>query len=301
MDFLTLKNRILERSSSLVGVDLGRGAIRVVELGSCRGGSSGKATPVRWGVREIKSAAYGSEERLAASLRELLIEAKIRSRRFAVALPAQRVFTKVLRLPQGPLEELASKVHSEVIAETALKHDQIQIDYTVLPSPNLLEHRVFVAVARKADLRSVVSVIERIGGEVVIVDIEPLALYNAWYHYRPDYCAKALAIVQIHPCYVGVSIYRDRVPVVLREFPKDASENGAQVVARLGEAIASEIRLEAGAHLEAVVHVLISGEPLIAKGVQQILQGAVQAKICHGDSVMESELSVAVGLALRGF
>ena len=91
------------------------------------------------------------------------------------------------------------------------------------------------------------------------------------------------------------------MPVVLREFPKDASENGAQVVARLGEAIASEIRLEAGAHLEAVVHVLISGEPLITKGVQQILQGAVQAKICLGDSVMESELSVAVGLALRGF
>src|SRR5262245_58505233 len=141
--------------------------------------------PLDPGTGERRDAHVASEEG-AAVLREMMHDMQISRRPLNYALPAQSVFARFVKLPPLGQEKLDKIISFEAQQNVPFPLDEVVWDYQLVGG-GLGEQIQVVLVAIKVDLLDHTNAaVEGTGLQTSIVDVAPMALYNAFRYSYPE-------------------------------------------------------------------------------------------------------------------
>jgi type IV pilus assembly protein PilM len=124
--------------------------------------------------------AGGALEEGAAVLREMMRDMQMHRRAVNYALPAQSVFARFVKLPPLGQEKLDKIISFEAQQNVPFPLDEVVWDYQLVGG-GLGEQIQVILVAIKVDLlEQINAAVEGTGLQTSIVDIAPMALYNAF-------------------------------------------------------------------------------------------------------------------------
>ena len=191
---------IARRSPALVGVDIGSSAVKAVELEATRTGfrvvAAGAAPVPRHAVVDGVIVDGGA---VADAIRSVFEAQRIRARAVAASLAGSAVLVRRITVPPMSDSELDESIHWEVDQYVPFDIGDVTLDYQVLDRESDGDHRdtmdVLLVVAQKDRVADCASVIERAGLAPVVIDVDALALHNA---YESSYGADRAAVVLVH-------------------------------------------------------------------------------------------------------
>ena len=167
--------QVLERftTASLLGVDLGSAALKVVELTQAEG---------RIILRHCATAPMTGEDG-GSVLKQLVADAGITSTHTALALASPQVIVKPFQFPSMPKKELHNAIRLE--AEQAVLNGHaikdMAIDWHTLASSSDETIRGVLSVVPKSVVIARLTTAKAAGLHPSVVDVEGLALWNAYW------------------------------------------------------------------------------------------------------------------------
>jgi type IV pilus assembly protein PilM len=172
------------RSSTLIGVDVATTSIKLVELS----GRAGKLQLERYVIEGlpkdfVQDGNITNIDQVSAILKRGLKRLGSGSRSVALALPSAVAITKRITVPADQKEEdLELTVEAEANQSIPFPLDEVNLDYWVVgPAPNMPgEVEVLIAAARKEKVEDIVALADGAGARAHVVDIESLAMQNAF-------------------------------------------------------------------------------------------------------------------------
>src|SRR6516165_1041530 len=130
--------------------------------------------------------AHVAFEEGAEVLREMMHEMQIHRRSVNYALPAQSVFARFVKLPSLVQEKLDKIISFEAQQNVPFPLDEVVWDYQIVGGGMGEEIQVLL-VAIKVDLIGEINTaVEGTGLQTSIVDVAPMALYNAFRYSYPE-------------------------------------------------------------------------------------------------------------------
>lgn len=125
-----------QKVSSYLGVDLGTGSIKVVELENV----ASRPRLVTYGLVEVETNvsrddARGEQKQIAAIFKSLLEKSHARSRLAVAALPNFSVFSSVISLPELGPKELAEAIQWEAKKFVPMPIENVVLDWKILDKP----------------------------------------------------------------------------------------------------------------------------------------------------------------------
>jgi type IV pilus assembly protein PilM len=174
---------VFRRAKSLVGLDIGSSAIKVVEL--------------KTAGRGYRVATYGSEPlppdsivdgaiidgaAVADAIRRLFDARGIRTRDVAASLSGNAVIVKKITLPTMTETELAESIYWEAEQYIPFDIQDVNLDYQVLDGADAGKGTmdVLLVAAKKEKIADYTGVIAQAGRTAVVVDVDAFALQNAY-------------------------------------------------------------------------------------------------------------------------
>ena len=158
---------------SIVGVDLGSSWLKLAEVAS----SNGQVILRRCAVAPI------GQGDVTSVLKQLTSKAGMATTPVAVGIASPEVIVKPLALPPMPKKELASAIRLE--AEQAILNghtlSEMAVDWYPLSSTSKDLLRGLLAVAPRAAITARMQPVKAAGLRPVVVDVEGLALWNAYW------------------------------------------------------------------------------------------------------------------------
>lgn len=176
---------MLFSASPLIGLDIGSSTVKAVALAS----RDGKVIVERAGLAPMPGGAFSHGALLdppavVASIRKLCRQARLRSRRVAVAMSGPSVFLSrltLLRSAGSSLDSLESEVRREMAPLTPFPLAEAVVDFHSLGdavgSPCL---EVLAVAARLDEVQLWRRTLARAGRSAAVVDAAPCALANAF-------------------------------------------------------------------------------------------------------------------------
>jgi len=175
---------ILGTKASIVGLDIGPSSTKVVEITKTPQGlqlqSAGIAANPAAEKKEIEEK---GEEEISQSIKELFHKANIKGKEVATSLSATSVMFDYLQFPSALTpEELRKAVNLEAEQVISNKIENMNIDFQSLPSVSEKEEKITVLLvaAPKEITERKTRIIEKAGLNPVIMDVDTLALLNAY-------------------------------------------------------------------------------------------------------------------------
>ena len=213
-----------------MGLDIGSSAVKVVEIVPRGDGgvaiAGWSATP----ADSIIDGAITEPEAVAGAIRQAVVSAGIRTRRVAVALPANAVIVKRIELPPMPEARLGEAVTQAAAQQLMFDPDDVHLDYHRMGAgaPGADDPiDVMVVAARRATVAPYLGVTVEAGCTPSVVDVGPFALQNAheWTHGGKGVAAAdsapdaSIALIDVGASATTVSVVRAGVPLFTRAVP----------------------------------------------------------------------------------
>lgn len=173
---------LLSGVSDFFGLDIGASAIRLVEL---RGSGPTKSL-VKYAYLPIQpqitmSDAKADQQKLAAAVRELVIQSKVATRNVAVGLPSIRVFTTVADIDKVPGPEMARSIHYQADSLIPTPPDESKIDWAMIgdspKEPGKAE--ILLSSVTNNYIEQRLDMLESIGLDVIAFEPDGMALVRA--------------------------------------------------------------------------------------------------------------------------
>src|SRR5256886_9106275 len=178
----------------LITLNLGSQTVGLAEF---RVQAHGGLVLVDYRLREIPGDPAGEEMRrtqMAIALREIMDELHIKRGLVNYALSGQSVFARFVKLPAVEQEKIDKIISFEAQQNVPFPIDEVVWDYQVVGG-GLDEQIQVVLVAIKVDLLDEInSGVEETGLHTSIVDVAPMALYNAFRYNYTDLSGCSLLV-----------------------------------------------------------------------------------------------------------
>lgn len=214
---------LARRSPSLIGLDIGSSAIKAVELEATRRGyrvAAAGSAPLEEGA--IVDGVIVEGDAVAEAIRVACASRRFRARNVAAAVGGGSALIRKIRVPRMSDSELDESIHWEFDQHVPFDVEEVALDYRVLDTTPDEEHRdtmdVLLVAAKKDRIVERTRVIERAGLAAAVIDIDALALCNA---YESSQGARPATVMLVH---AGAS----KVTIVLArgsglEFARDSA------------------------------------------------------------------------------
>jgi len=162
------------------GLDIGSRALKVVQVEK----SGDKYRLVALGIAPAPAGGILSEAAhdltsLSESIKKLRADAKITTNNVAVALPEDKVFTRVIEMPPLTEDELASAIKWEAEQYIPIPLAEVSIDYQIVSKPDKGEDKkmeVLLVAAPKQLIEKHLRVLENAGLRAVSLETEIVAI-----------------------------------------------------------------------------------------------------------------------------
>jgi len=162
---------------------------QTVGLAEFRAQPQGGLALVHYRLRELSTDPAAEEHRqsqMVEAVREMMAEMRIRHGPVNYALPAQSVFARFVKLPAVEQEKIERIIAFEAQQNVPFPIDEVVWDYQVVGG-GLGEQVQVVLVAIKVDLLEAINGgVEQTGLSAALVDVAPMALYNAFRYNYPE-------------------------------------------------------------------------------------------------------------------
>jgi len=216
---------------SIVGVDVGTHSIKILEVAV----SSKRLTEVRKAAEAETPPGYSAGQvpdvqALGQTLRQAFRSAKIRSRRVALAVPAQVGFVRKLMVPVMPEKELRAAIDLQPDRYIPFARDGVVYDLHLLPGP-APEGQMWavIAAAPRKCVSDLMAACKAAGLKVVRVDLEPLALYRAALATEQAAPDQGVCLVDLGSESARISLFEGGIPIISRtiDMPRSSVEGVA--------------------------------------------------------------------------
>ena len=215
------------QKKTILGLDIGSSAIKVVQLNESRSGKVLKSL----GIANLPPGAIVEGEIqekavIVDSMKKLLKAQKSKNKRVCTSISGYSVIIKKINLPTATREELKGTI--EVEAEQYIPFDinEVNVDFEILGQSEGSEDQmdVVIVAAKKDIIDSYIDLLVESGLVPAIVDVDNFALENAFTANYPDE-AGTLALLDIGANKLNINIIKGGVSL----FTRDAPMGGARV------------------------------------------------------------------------
>jgi type IV pilus assembly protein PilM len=217
---------------------------QTIGLAEFQAGKDGGLVLTHYQTTELLADPAVDSTRLAQakiSVGELIAARGLKGAKINYAVSAQSVFTRFVKLPSVGEEQVEQIVGFEAQQNVPFPIDEVVWDYQLVDQGNSAEVEV-VLVAIKADLLDEINdAVETPGFQTTIVDVSPMALYNA-YRYNYSDVSDCTLLIDIGARTTNLIFIEPR-KVFSRSIPIGGTKVTEAIAKDFGEAFAvSEIR-----------------------------------------------------------
>jgi type IV pilus assembly protein PilM len=166
------------KNHRILALDMGTSAIKMAEFVSS---SDGSIELVRFGVGSLGLSPGDDEDRgryVTVSLRELMREREIRPGPCLVTVSGHQVFSRFVKLPPVETGKIAQIVACEAQQNVPFPIDEVVWDYQLI-GVNENDLDVMIAAIKGDIIEQITAAVEEAGCRTELVDVAPMALYNA--------------------------------------------------------------------------------------------------------------------------
>lgn len=188
---------LFSRPKSVVGLDIGSSAVKLVELKERKG----EYQLVRLGLEPLSSEAIVDGSIMDSSLvvdaiHKLNDETKVKGALYATSLSGHSVIIKKIQLPRMNEEELQESIQWEAEQYIPFDINDVRMDYVVLSDKDQSSEQMeILLVAVKRDkVNDYQSVISQTGKTPALIDVDVFAIQNA---YEVNYDLDPLKVVAL--------------------------------------------------------------------------------------------------------
>jgi len=216
-------------TSRLAGIDISTSAVKVVELvqddtGYCVESFGVAPLPANAIVdRELKDV-----EAVRGAIEKAISRSGTHAKRAAIAMRSSAVITKVVQLANDLTEEeLEEQVKLELSRDIPYSIDDVSLDFEVLGKAQTIRGEdedlvdVLIAACRREQMETMVDMVEDIGLEVTVVDVEPYAMERSCQLLMHDLPGqgkeKTLLMIDIGAEMTTLTVLHDLQTVYMRE------------------------------------------------------------------------------------
>ncbi|HEY3901672.1 MAG TPA: type IV pilus assembly protein PilM [Chthoniobacter sp.] len=221
-------------STRILSLSLGTQTIGLAEF---KTGQNGGLVLAAYETRELLADPAADATRLAQTkllLNEIVQARKIKGAKTNYAVSSQSVFTRFVKLPSVGEEQVDQIVGFEAQQNVPYPIDEVVWDYQLVDSGDVSQVEV-VIVAIKADLLDDINdTVEQTGLKTTIVDVAPMAIYNAFRYNYSDVHGSSL-VIDIGSRTTNL-IFIEPNKVFSRSIPNGGSTITQQIAKEFGEA-----------------------------------------------------------------
>jgi len=170
----------------VLSLNVGAGKIVLAEFSI----KSGRGAPelVRYGQAVLAADAEGDAlgSAIELGLHSIMAETGIRPGPVLIALSGQTVFPRFVKLPAIGKDKLAQMIESEAEQNVPFPINEVIWDYALLGSAELGEQNAVIVAVKTETAKVITDAVSRAGLNPEVVDVAPMALYNALRFNYPD-------------------------------------------------------------------------------------------------------------------
>lgn len=199
------------RPKSLIGLDIGSGAIKLVQLSKSSGGYKLK----RFGVKLLDSelivdGTIMDADRVASVIRELLEEQGVKEKEVAFAVSGHSVIVKKIQLPVMSEQELEESIKWEAEQYIPFDINDVNIDFHILESTEAGNDQmdVLLVAVKKEKLTEYTALITDAGLIPVVVDVDAFTLENMFGINYEAMDGEIVALVDIGASVMNINIIK---------------------------------------------------------------------------------------------
>lgn len=210
---------LFSKKRSYLGIDLGTGSIKVVELS--RVGVQARLETYGFAelpVEDVQLNVHDKIERTAKTITDICAKAHVQSKKVVAALPTFSVFSSLLNLPVMNEREVGQALSYEAKKIVPLPVDDMILDWKVLqggaPTPNRRDKtmRVLLTAAPKNLVKQYLEIFKLAQLEILSLETEAFALGRALLGLEPA----VAVLLDIGALTTDVAIVEDHIPVLNR-------------------------------------------------------------------------------------
>ncbi|MFN2239319.1 MAG: type IV pilus assembly protein PilM [Thermoanaerobaculia bacterium] len=197
------------KSKTIVGLDIGSSAIKLVELKEKKQGSY---QLVKIGLEPLSPEAIvdGSimdSSMVVDTIQRLNSSLNVKNSNYGTSLSGHSVIIKKISLPAMSAEELGESIQWEAEQYIPFDINDVNLDYVPLTTPGSGENIDVILVAvKKEKINDYTSVIAQAGKSPQLVDVDAFAVQNAWEANYPVDEGRVMALVNIGASVTNVNI-----------------------------------------------------------------------------------------------
>lgn len=178
------------------GLDIGTTSIKVVSLKSEASKISIDAIAVSpFTAKSILSESAINQQAIAASIKEMLDIAQIKSHDVNVSIPASQVYTRIIEVPEMSSKELASSLSYEMESYVPLPLNQVKTDWQIIDHFSRNGQKsmsVLIVAASMAVLNKYENILKTAGLSPASVETEMISVQRAL---NPSFLATETVLV----------------------------------------------------------------------------------------------------------
>lgn len=260
------------RRRTSVGLDIGSGYLKLAEID--HSGDGPEVVKVAVGPIPEDSVAEGEivrPGRVAQSVRLLLDDAGIGTRKVVTALGGHDIFVKQIEMSGVRKSDARELIRKEAERHIPFDVGGVELDFQVLPSRDSAEPtRVLLVAAKKERIEARLALLEAAGVGVDLLDAEAFALANGLCHNYPSVSDGVVALVNIGREATNIIILEDGIPALIRDLPMGLRRFGdllRQVYATPDELV--EEALLGRRQLDGLERAMDTGADVVAVGIER--------------------------------
>ena len=202
-----------------VGLDIGSGFVKLAEVG--HGGDRPelrRVAVVPTPAGAIVDGEIADPGLVARAVRQLVEEAGPGTRDVVAALGGHNVFIKKLQLPRMRAREAREVVRREAERHVPFEIGGVQLDYQMLDPRGEGPHMdVLLVAAKRQRVEERITLLQDAGIGAVLLDVESLAICNAFAHNYPSASQGLVAVVDCGHETTGINVLKDGIPIATND------------------------------------------------------------------------------------
>ncbi len=217
-----------------VGLDIGSSSIKMVALQQDL--RKQRHRLIEYAVKNLPEMNEENRDQIVVdTIKKLYHETKLDEKKVRLAFTDNSFVVRYVSLPKMTLEEAKKCIQYEGDQHIPFNLDDVEIDCDILegtgPDGKI---KIILAAVRKESCQKVLERLDEIGLVPVVVDVDSIAVINAFVQTGANGTDQATALVHIGACNSDISILHNDVPVFTRRIDIGGNEFSSAICKGLG-------------------------------------------------------------------
>ena len=258
----------MAKSKLALGLDIGSSSVKLVQLKEKRGGYALQA----WGSaplppEAIVDGALMNSSAIVDSVRQLVLEQRIKTKEVAIGVRGHSVIIKKIQLPRMGQEELDESIQWEAEQYIPFDVKDVNIDTQILtPAGDAAGQMDVLLVAAKKDMiNDYTSVCAEAGLTVAVVDVDAFAVQNAWeVNYEPA-PGETVVLINVGSAVSNINIVANGITTFTRDITMGGNAFTEEIQKQLNISYDEAEALKVGGQGET--------DAVVPQEVERVIQG----------------------------